>query len=299
MRARIHFLRGNLHFPRGNIEGCLAEHQKSLELARADRLARAGGPGARRTRRCGLRPRAHDLRPPAPGTLRGACRAAWLGRHQGRQSQPDGPCGGLFPPLREVLGEGSPPPRPRPRSAICAPRSMPGWPTSSYVHDGRSQSVEGRGRRGRSDLVQRLGARRFLQSSLPYVGKAALLEGRPEAVSILREDPGDQSPDRHYVQRSEHSGPLALALSDPSERRQMLAQGEAIIRQGMRRAQPAALLPGRDRRGARARRVGRGRALRRGARRLHSGGAPALVRLLRRARPGARRSRPGCVDERN
>ena len=33
MRARIHFLRGNLHFPRGNIGGCLAEHQKSLELA--------------------------------------------------------------------------------------------------------------------------------------------------------------------------------------------------------------------------------------------------------------------------
>ena len=32
--ARIHFLRGNLFFPRGNIEGCLAEHRKSLELAR-------------------------------------------------------------------------------------------------------------------------------------------------------------------------------------------------------------------------------------------------------------------------
>jgi tetratricopeptide (TPR) repeat protein len=33
-RARIHFLRGNLHFPRGNIEGCLAEHGQSLQLAR-------------------------------------------------------------------------------------------------------------------------------------------------------------------------------------------------------------------------------------------------------------------------
>jgi tetratricopeptide (TPR) repeat protein len=33
--ARIHFLRGNLHFPRGDIEGCLAEHHLSLELARA------------------------------------------------------------------------------------------------------------------------------------------------------------------------------------------------------------------------------------------------------------------------
>ncbi len=33
-QARIHFLRGNLYFPRGRIEECLAEHQKSLELAR-------------------------------------------------------------------------------------------------------------------------------------------------------------------------------------------------------------------------------------------------------------------------
>jgi class 3 adenylate cyclase/tetratricopeptide (TPR) repeat protein len=37
--ARLHFLRGNLYFPRGEIERCLAEHQRSLELAR-----RAGSP---------------------------------------------------------------------------------------------------------------------------------------------------------------------------------------------------------------------------------------------------------------
>src|SRR5438128_5167089 len=33
--ARLHFLRGNLCFPRGDIEGCLREHGRSLELARA------------------------------------------------------------------------------------------------------------------------------------------------------------------------------------------------------------------------------------------------------------------------
>jgi class 3 adenylate cyclase len=32
--ARLHFLRGNLYFPRGQIDRCLAEHQRSLELAR-------------------------------------------------------------------------------------------------------------------------------------------------------------------------------------------------------------------------------------------------------------------------
>ena len=33
--ARIHYLRGNLYFPRGDIDGCLREHARSLELARA------------------------------------------------------------------------------------------------------------------------------------------------------------------------------------------------------------------------------------------------------------------------
>ena len=57
-RARIHFLRGNLHFPRGDIEGCLAEHQKSLELARADRL-------------CPNSKRRHSAASAMPNTLRG------------------------------------------------------------------------------------------------------------------------------------------------------------------------------------------------------------------------------------
>jgi len=33
-RAHIHYLRGNLYFPMGNIDGCLREHEKSLNLAR-------------------------------------------------------------------------------------------------------------------------------------------------------------------------------------------------------------------------------------------------------------------------
>lgn len=31
--SEIHYLRGSLHFPKGNIEGCLAEHRKSLDYA--------------------------------------------------------------------------------------------------------------------------------------------------------------------------------------------------------------------------------------------------------------------------
>jgi tetratricopeptide (TPR) repeat protein len=39
--SEIHYLRGSLHFPKGNIEGCLAEHRKSLDYAeRADLVER-------------------------------------------------------------------------------------------------------------------------------------------------------------------------------------------------------------------------------------------------------------------
>ena len=107
------------------------------------------------------------------------------------------------------------------------------------------------------DLVQRLGARRFLQSSLPYVGKAALLEGnRSEAVRSLREtlEIGHQT----GITFSGPSilAPLALALSDRSERREMLAQGEAIIRQGCVAHNQLRFYPDAIDVGARARRVG-------------------------------------------
>jgi hypothetical protein len=83
------------------------------------------------------------------------------------------------------------------------------------------------------DLVRRLGARRFLQSCLPYVGKAALLEGsRSQAVRILRETLEVGHETGITFSGPSILGPLALALRDPGERRQMLAQGEAIIRQG-------------------------------------------------------------------
>lgn len=39
--SEIHYLRGSLHFPKGKIEGCLAEHRKSLDYAeRADLVER-------------------------------------------------------------------------------------------------------------------------------------------------------------------------------------------------------------------------------------------------------------------
>jgi class 3 adenylate cyclase/tetratricopeptide (TPR) repeat protein len=233
MCARIHFLRGNLHFPRGNITGCLAEHQKSLELALATDLpeleAQAfGGLGdADYARGRMISAHRHLERCVGLAGLHG------LGRLQVANRSQMAHAAVYFRPLREVLDEGL---------AAAAAAAEVGhlraeinarvanvFVLCTMVDLGRLKAEIGLV----VDLVQRLGARRFLQSSLPYVGKAALLEGdRSEAVRILREtlEIGHQT----GITFSGPSilGPLALALSDLSERRQMLAQGEAIIRHG-------------------------------------------------------------------
>ena len=233
LRAQIHFLRGNLHFPRGNIDGCLAEHQKSLELALATNLpeleAQAlGGLGdADYARGRMISAHRHLERCVELAGLHG------LGRLQVANRSQMAHAAVYFRPLREVLGEGL---------AAAAAAAEVGhlraeinarvanvFVLCTMVDLSRLQAEIGLV----LDLVQRLGARRFLQSSLPYVGKAALLEGnRSEAVRSLREtlEIGHQT----GITFSGPSilAPLALALSDRSERREMLAQGEAIIRQG-------------------------------------------------------------------
>jgi tetratricopeptide (TPR) repeat protein len=233
MRARIHFLRGNLHFPRGNIEGCLAEHQKSLDLAletdlpelEAQALGGLGDADYARGRMIS-----------AYRHLEGCVDLADLhgfGRLKVANHSQMAHAAVYFRPLREVLGEGLA------AAAAAAEVGHLRAEINARVANVFVLCTMGELSRLKAefglvlDLVQRLGARRFLQSSLPYVGKAALLEGnRSEAVRILREtlEIGHQT----GITFSGPSilGPLALALSDPSERRQMLAQSEAIIRKG-------------------------------------------------------------------
>jgi tetratricopeptide (TPR) repeat protein len=84
-----------------------------------------------------------------------------------------------------------------------------------------------------SDLVGRIGARRFLQGSLHYQGRAALARGRrDEACELIEEALAISRETGIRFHGPNVLGGLALALEDPDERRRALAEGEAIIAQG-------------------------------------------------------------------
>jgi tetratricopeptide (TPR) repeat protein len=233
MRARIHFLRGNLHFPRGNIEGCLADHRKSLELARETESpeleAQAfGGLGDADYARGRMISAHRQLeRCVELASLHGLGRIKVANRSQMAHAAL------YFRPVREALGEGLAAASAAAevghlRAEINA-RVANVFALITMVDLNRLRAEVGLV----LDLVQRLGARRFLQSSLPYLGKAALLEGnRPEAVRILRETLEVAHQTGITFSGPAILGPLALALNDLSEQRQMLAQGEALMRKG-------------------------------------------------------------------
>ena len=83
------------------------------------------------------------------------------------------------------------------------------------------------------DLVRRLGARRFLQGCLLYLGKASLAEGRrDEALELLQEALAISRETGIRFHGPNVLGGLARAAADPDQRRRALAEGEAIIRQG-------------------------------------------------------------------
>jgi tetratricopeptide (TPR) repeat protein len=232
-RSRIHFLRGNLHFPRGNIEGCLAEHQKSLELALEAEMpeleAQAyGGLGDADYAR-GRMISAHRYleRCVALAGAHGFGRIKVANRSQMAHAAL------YFRPMRQALDEGIA--GARAAAEVGHLRAEMNARVANILAQFMMVDLPRMKDESRLvlDLVQRLGARRFLQSSLPYVGKAALLEGdRPEAVRILREALEISHQTGITFGGPTIFGALALALNDASERRQMLAQGEAIIRKG-------------------------------------------------------------------
>ena len=232
-RARIHFLRGNLHFPRGNIEGCLAEHKKSLELARASgsvelEAQALGGLGD-----------AEYLRGRMVSAHRNLERcvqlsgAQGLGRIEVANRSQIAHTMLYFRPLSDAFEWG-----------VAAATAATEVGHLRAEINGRVASIfalftmnDFERLRDQAtlviDLVERLGARRFLQSCLLYLGKAALWDGdRSEAVRILREvlEISHQTGIRFHGPNI--MGALALALTDPGEARQALAEGEAIIRAG-------------------------------------------------------------------
>jgi hypothetical protein len=85
----------------------------------------------------------------------------------------------------------------------------------------------------RRDQIDRLGARRFSQTLLLYLGRAALFTGdRSAAIRILREALEISEQTGITFHGPNILGGLALALTDPSERRAALERGESIVRKG-------------------------------------------------------------------
>jgi tetratricopeptide (TPR) repeat protein len=232
-RARIHFLRGNLHFPRGNIEGCLAEHEKSLQLAREigspelEAQALGGLGDAEYVRGRMLSAHGHLQRCVDLAAEHGHGRIEVANRGQIAHTML------YFRPSSEAF-----------ESSIAAATAAAQVGHLRAEINGRVAGIfalftlaDLAQLREQAtlvlDLVQRLGARRFLQSCLLYLGKAALWDGdRAEAVRLLQEafEISEQTGIRFHGPNI--LGALALSLIDPGETRQALAEGEAIIRAG-------------------------------------------------------------------
>jgi tetratricopeptide (TPR) repeat protein len=231
--ARIHFLRGNLYFPRGDIEGCLAEHEKGLQLAReigspeleAQALGGLGDAEYVRGRmissHCHLQRCVELAAQHRFGRIEVANRSQIA--HASLYFQPQQ---GV---LDQALGAAEAARRVGHQRAELNARMAAVFASATLAAFDclRAQANEGHA------IVRRIGARRFLQSSLPYLGKAALAEGRrDEALALLQEALAVSRETGIGFHGPTILGGLAAALADPDERRRALAEGEQVIREG-------------------------------------------------------------------
>lgn len=232
-RARIHTLRGNLLFPRGDIEGCLREHLLGLEFAQragsaALEAAAFGGIGDAeyvrghmktahaRLQSCVELAHAHGLGrvevanlaqvahamlyfEPQDVALDAAIRAIQAAERVGHKRAELNACS----------------------AAIFASAAL------DEIDRCREYIERAQG------LVRSLGAWRFEQSCLQYLGHVELAEGRREAaVGILRAAMDFSRRTGVTFHGPQICSVLARALDDPDERRGALAEGEAIIGHG-------------------------------------------------------------------
>ena len=232
-RAHIHFLRGNLHFPRGNIEGCLAEHEESLRLAREigspelEAQALGGLGDAEYVRGRMISAHRHLQRCVELAAEHGFGRIEVANRSQIAHTML------YFDPQETVFD-----------AALAAAEAARRVGHLRAELNGRAAALFATSTLGALDrlkvvaeeitaLVRRLGARRFLQSCLLYQGKAALAEGRrQEALELIREAFALSRETGLGFHGPTVLGGLAEAVEDPDERRRALAEGEAILGQG-------------------------------------------------------------------
>jgi tetratricopeptide (TPR) repeat protein len=232
-QARTHFLRGNLLFPRGDIEGCLREHELSLEFARAAgsvelEAAALGGIGDAeyvrgrmisahdRLHRCTELAREHGLGRIEVANLAQIAHSTLYFRPQ--QDALEHALSAAASAMKVGHGRAELNARLAAMFALFALGELE--PCREQI--GKAQA-----------LVHRLGARRFEPVSHLYHGKLAVAEGRRlEAIQPLEEALDLSRRTGNGFHGPQILSALASALDGPEERRLALAEGEAVIRAG-------------------------------------------------------------------
>jgi tetratricopeptide (TPR) repeat protein len=232
-RARVHLLRGNLHFWQGDLEGCLGEHGRSLDLAR-----RAGRPELEAAALGGLGD-AEYVRGrmiSAHGRLRecvALCRRHGLGRIEVANRAQIAHASLYFRPQREVADEAvavaEATARVGHRRAELGARLAAVFAFFLLAEFGRCREELVKA----EALTEGLGARRFEQTRLLYLGRIAHAEGRrADAVEWFREalDAGRRT-GLTFI-GPQILGAMAHVLAPTDERLCCLAEAEALIRGG-------------------------------------------------------------------
>lgn len=231
--ARLHHLRGNIYFPMGDIAGCRREHEEGLGYAQrtgsAEAEARALGGLADAAYAEGRMRSAFDFfshcvaisREHGFGRIEVANRSmvgfSRLYLNEANEARGDGDAA-----IRAAIAVG------QPRAELLG-QTM-GMFASLELGDG--DGVQGYLDRARHLAVQ-LGARRFEAQCMNFEGRLLLDQGdRESALRLLRE-----SLELCRAVGAQFCGPmvasaLALALDDPRERRECLAEGEALLARG-------------------------------------------------------------------
>jgi tetratricopeptide (TPR) repeat protein len=231
--AHIHFLRGNLHFPRGNLEGCLEEHRKSLACATAVgaadlEAAALGGLGDAEYAR-GRMVSAHD-RFRACVEL---CRRHGFGRIEVANASMLGHTGLYFQPQSDALAvalaaaDGA--------ARVGHRRAELNARLAAFFALYELAELEQVGEQVEraSALARALGAARFDQACLLYLGKVALAQDRrADAIELMSQALTVARDTSVGFHGPNICGALALVLEDPAQRREMLREGEAMLVRG-------------------------------------------------------------------
>jgi tetratricopeptide (TPR) repeat protein len=231
--AQIHYVRGNLHFPLGKIDDCREAHELSLKYARraispeAEARALSGAADAEYAR--GRMITSHDY-------FRRCielCREHGFGRIEVANISMLGFSGFYHKTKQNNLEDGL--------AAIQAARKV-GHHRAELL--GRMMCVfalvelddlnraKAHSKEAQA-LVRRLGAMRFEAQNLTWMARIATAEGRRSEALELLEQALQISRDTGMA----FTGPralsgIALATEDPERRRNVLEEGEAILRSG-------------------------------------------------------------------